>query len=627
MIPLLIPVLLLLPAYFQNASFRLVQHVQEFILEGKVLDADTNEPLLFANVKVKEKNLSTQTDLNGDFRLKADFPINTIIVTYVGYTAEEIDVSGKSNITVRLKPSSVLNEIVVVDSKVYREGKALGYAVSATAKTHGTGNQGFIGMQAEDNVDWNTEDYDIINENRFLDPLNNPLSTFSIDVDGASYSNLRRYLNFGQMPPKDAVRIEEMVNYFDYTYQEPEDDVPFSVYTETGPAPWNAKHKLVHIGLQGKKINTEDLPPSNLTFLIDVSGSMQAYNKLPLVKSSLRLLVEQLRPQDHVAIVVYASASGLVLEPTSGKHKEKILQAVDNLRAGGSTAGAEGIRLAYQSARNHFKNEGNNRVILLTDGDFNVGVSSDAELVRIIDKERESGVFLTVLGFGMGNYKDNKMQKLADAGNGHHGYVDNITEARKVFVNEFGGTLFTIAKDVKIQVEFNPKHVQAYRLIGYENRMLQAEDFNDDKKDAGEIGAGHTVTALYEIIPVGVKSKFIGEVDDLRFQENSGEKVSSHTDELLFVKIRYKEPDGQKSKLLEHPCENKTADLGNTTNAFRWSAAVASFGMLLRDSEFKGDADYALVETLSLEARGDDPYGYRHEFINMVQSMKALAKN
>jgi Ca-activated chloride channel family protein len=473
---------------------------------------------------------------------------------------------------------------------------------------------------------FNTEDYDHINENRFFEVTKNPLSTFSIDVDAASYSNLRRFVQNGQMPPADAVRIEEMVNYFDYEYPQPRGEHPFEVVTEISQSPWNDQHRLLLIGLQGKKLPTTTLPPSNLVFLIDVSGSMQVINKLPLVKSSMKLLVDQLRPQDKVAIVVYAGAAGLVLPSTSGKDRQKIREAIEQLEAGGSTAGAAGIKLAYQVARENFAKEGNNRVILCTDGDFNVGTSSDGELVQLIEKERESGVFLTVLGFGMGNYKDNKMQKLADSGNGNHYYIDNIGEGKKVLVNEFGGTLFTIAKDVKLQIEFNPAKVQGYRLIGYENRLLNKEDFNDDKKDAGELGSGHRVTALYEIIPVGIKSPFIASVDDLKYQKTEVDKSASKTQEMLTIKLRYKAPDGDKSRLIEKPVLDHQLDLNKTSDNFRFAAAVAEFGMLLRNSEFKGKATYVHASRLAKSALGKDENGYRAELSRMIETVQSLAE-
>ncbi len=434
-------------------------------------------------------------------------------------------------------------------------------------------------------------------------------------------------MNQGQLPPAGAVRIEEMVNYFKYEYPQPEKKDPFTVNTEISDAPWNPNHKLVLIGLQGRQIPTDNLPASNLVFLIDVSGSMDEPNKLPLVKASMKLLVDQLREEDKVAMVVYAGAAGLVLPPTSGYEKTKIKDAIDRLDAGGSTAGGAGIKLAYKTARENFVKGGNNRVILCTDGDFNVGESSDDAMERLIEQERKSGVFLTVLGYGMGNYQDAKMQKLADKGNGNHAYIDGLTEAKKVLVNEFGGTLFTIAKDVKLQIEFNPAKVQGYRLIGYENRMLAKEDFNDDKKDAGELGSGHTVTALYEVIPVGAESDFLKDVDKLKYQKDV-EPLSKtkYNDEIMTVKLRYKAPDGDVSKLIEHPVKDEQIAIAKTSDNFRFAAAVAQFGLLLRDSEFKSEASYASVISLAKKAKGNDDEGYRSEFIRLVENAKLLAK-
>lgn len=473
---------------------------------------------------------------------------------------------------------------------------------------------------------YNTEDYDNIVENKFLAATQNPLSTFSIDVDEASYSNVRRYLENGSIPPAGAVRIEEMINYFDYDYTKPTNGEPFTVNTEISECPWNPQHKLVHIGLQGKEIPVDNLPPSNMVFLVDVSGSMDEPNKLPLVQASMNMLVDQLREKDKVAIVVYAGSAGLVLPSTSGANKIKIKEAIDNLQAGGSTAGGEGIKLAYKTAKENFIKNGNNRIILATDGDFNVGASSDDDLVRMIEQERKSGVFLSVLGYGMGNYKDNKMQQLADKGNGNHSYIDNINEARKVLVNEFGSTLFTIAKDVKIQIEFNPSKVQAYRLVGYENRMLASEDFNDDNKDAGELGSGHTVTALYEVIPVGVKDDFTKAVDPLKYQSND-KKIVSNTEEIMTIKLRYKKPDEDVSKLITHTVMDNHTAVANTSDNFRFSAAVAEFGLLLRSSDYKQQSSYSQVVSMAKGARGMDDNGYRAEFIRLVQSATSLAKN
>lgn len=480
-------------------------------------------------------------------------------------------------------------------------------------------------VREEKDKDFSTEDYDHIVDNTFLAAMQNPLSTFSIDVDEASYSNIRRFIESGSLPPAGAVRIEEMINYFDYDYPQPTDEHPFKVITEVAECPWNTQHQLVHIGMQGKIIPTENLPASNMVFLIDVSGSMDEPNKLPLVKASLKMLVEKLRSIDKVAIVVYAGSAGQVLPPTRGDEKATIRAAIDNLEAGGSTAGGEGILLAYKIAHQGFIKGGNNRIVLATDGDFNVGPSSDDELVTIVEKERAGGVFLSVLGYGMGNYKDNKMQQLADKGNGNHSYIDNISEARKVLVNEFGSTLFTIAKDVKLQVEFNPAKVAGYRLIGYENRVMANEDFNDDKKDAGELGSGHTVTALYEIIPVGVKSEFLKTVDPLKYQSTPPAIVNS--DELMTIKLRYKKPDSDKSQLLSQTVAPAMIGFNSASNNFRFSAAVASFGMLLRNSEYKQQSNYDMVLKLARSARGEDANGYRAEFIRLVQSAGSLVKN
>ncbi|MFQ5652120.1 MAG: von Willebrand factor type A domain-containing protein [bacterium] len=472
-------------------------------------------------------------------------------------------------------------------------------------------------------VQYNTEEYSKIDDNPFLTVSSNPLSTFSIDVDAASYSNVRRMINMGQMPYKDAVRIEEFVNYFTYTYPDPQGEHPFSVTTEVSQAPWDRKHKLVHVGLQGKKLNYEQIKPSNLVFLMDVSGSMKTPNKLPLLKSAFKLLLNNLSAQDRVAIVAYAGAAGLVLPSTPAKQKATILAALEKLEAGGSTAGGAGIKLAYKVAKENLIAEGNNRVILATDGDFNVGVSSTSELVRVVEERREDGIFLTICGFGMGNYKDGRMESLSNAGNGNYFYIDSIVEAEKVFVKEMRATLFTIARDVKIQIEFNPDRVQAYRLIGYENRMLRSEDFNDDKKDAGELGAGHTVTALYEIIPHGVQSEFVKSIDELKYQKMRTTETST-SDELMTIKLRYKRPKENTSRLITHVLKDRQVDLAQASENFNFSAAVAEFGMLLRDSEFKGSADYDQVMALAKEARGEDPDGYRQEFLQLVKKVALM---
>ncbi|OWY25841.1 DUF3520 domain-containing protein [Sphingobacteriales bacterium UPWRP_1] len=468
----------------------------------------------------------------------------------------------------------------------------------------------------------NTEAYNYIQENDFKNAAEAPLSTFSIDVDKASYSNVRRFITNGQLPPADAVRIEEMVNYFTYDYPQPKGNDPFSITTEVAECPWNTGHYMALVGLQGKKIDMSALPPNRLTFLIDVSGSMSSYNKLPLLKKAFGLLTQQLRPQDKVALVVYAGAAGVVLEPTQGNQKETILAALDRLEAGGSTAGGEGIELAYKTAQQQFDKNANNRVILATDGDFNVGASSDSEMTRLIEQKRNTGIYLTVLGFGMGNYKDSKMELLADKGNGNYAYIDDLPEAKKVLVNELGATLFTIAKDVKIQVEFNPARVAQYRLIGYENRLLNAEDFNDDTKDAGELGAGHSVTALYELIPAKANEPVTPKIDPLKYQNTEIKPSALNSNELMTVKFRYKPPQQDNSLLIEHPVN--TAQVGNYTNNFTFAASVASFGMLLRNSNFKGASTYAAALEMAKQGQGTDTDGYRKEFIDLVQKAISL---
>jgi Ca-activated chloride channel family protein len=470
------------------------------------------------------------------------------------------------------------------------------------------------------NPSFNTESYARIEENAFLAARDNALSTFSIDVDRASYANVRRFIRTGQRPPVDAVRIEEMVNYFPYEDPTPRGRVPFTVTTEVGQAPWQPLHKLVRIALRARSVGIENLPPNNLVFLVDVSGSMAAENKLPLVKTSLKLLVEQLREQDRVALVVYAGAAGLVLPPTPGNQKTTILDAIERLQSGGSTAGGAGLRLAYAVAAEHHMAEGNNRVILATDGDFNVGVSSDSEMIQLIEEKRAQGTYLTVLGYGTGNLKDSKMEQIADHGNGNFAYIDSPKEAKKALVTEMGGTLLTVAQDVKIQVEFNPALVAGYRLIGYENRLLAKEDFNDDTKDAGEIGAGHSVVALYEVVPVGVESPAsLRETDALRYQQESDDaRRSNASSELMFVKVRYKNPGEAESQLITHPVRNDSRRLSTD---FRFAAAVAAWGMLLRNSPHIGTFGLSDVSILARASLGDDPGGYRAEFLELVESV------
>ncbi len=595
----------------------LALNVNARYVNGTVYD-ESGQTLAGVKVSIKGINTGTTTDVNGFYSIEVASEKSILVFSLIGFKAKEVKVGKVKVLDVTIEAVELeLQEIVVAEDAVSRPMMQR----SKLAKGAGNMSMSYAPPYYDKGQYHNTEEYATIHENGFKKVLDNALSTFSIDVDAASYSNMRRFINNGQLPPKDAVRIEEMINYFNYDYKNPTGKDPFSINTEVARAPWNEDHLIAQIGLQGKKIELENLPASNIVFLLDVSGSMSAPNKLPLLKSAFKLLVNELRPQDKVSIVVYAGAAGVVLEPTDGNDKKKIMEALDKLQAGGSTAGGAGINLAYKLAKEQFVEGGNNRVVLATDGDFNVGASSNASMERLIEEKREDGIFLTVLGFGMGNYKDSKMEILADKGNGNYAYIDTMKEAKKVLVNEFGGTMFTIAKDVKIQVEFNPAVVRAYRLIGYENRLLNDEDFNDDKKDAGELGSGHTVTALYEIIPVGVESDFVNDIDPLKYQSND-QQVTSSTDELLTVKFRYKEPDGAKSKLISKVVEN---EIRKSSNNLDWSMAVAGFGMLLRDSEFKGDLTYAEVLSLAKSAKGQDEFGYRAEFIDLVDLSKSMS--
>ena len=517
-------------------------------------------------------------------------------------------------------PSPVAPPMSAADAKNEAiVGGSAGYVVGGVAG----GMIGSAPVQAmkiarpNDVAEFNTEEYGRFQENPFLKAVDNPLSTFSIDVDRASYSNVRRYLTAGQRPPRDAVRIEELINYLSYDYPDPRGADPFSVTTEIAACPWNAKDRLLLVGLQARRMKTADLPPTNLVFLIDVSGSMEMPNKLPLVKDSLGLLVNQLRAQDRVAIVVYAGNAGLVLPSTSGGNKGAILSAINGLEAGGSTAGGAGIKLAYRIAKENFIDGGNNRVILATDGDFNVGASSDGELEQLIEEKRKDRIFLTVLGFGMGNLKDSKMELLADKGNGNYAYIDDLSEARKTLVHEMGGTLFTVAKDVKLQIEFNPAKVLAYRLIGYENRLLRKEDFHDDTKDAGELGAGHSVTALYELVPPGGDLN-VAQVDPLKYQSTAVSASASSSPDLLTLKLRYKAPDSDTSKLMTQTVGDESGPFATASDNLRFAASVAELGMLLRNSPHKGTSTFGQAREIAQKSLGRDIEGYRRDFLAML---------
>jgi Ca-activated chloride channel family protein len=556
----------------------------------------------------------------GTYKVKAEFPGTKSVVLRVKLSA------GKKTATLMFKLEALP---VLTEKEEALMDKAVATAVVGGVRREGKKRGNFQMSPSEapypvSHYDqFNTEEYDRIYENIFLDTLKNPLSTFSIDVDTASYANIRRFINNNQYPYKDAVRIEEMINYFAYDYPLPKKKHPFEIYTEISGCPWNPDHRLIHIGLQGKKLESDELPPNNLVFLLDVSGSMEPANKLPLLKKAFKLLIHELGAKDRVSIVVYAGAAGLVLPSTPANQKDKIIAALDRLSAGGSTAGGAGIQLAYKVAWENFIPDGNNRIILATDGDFNIGISSTSELVRMIEEKRKKGIFLTILGFGMGNYKDGRMEQIADKGNGNYHYIDNLLEAKKVFVNDMRGTLFTIAKDVKIQVEFNPAKVRAYRLIGYENRLLKKEDFDDDTKDAGELGAGHTVTALYEIIPFGSEEE-VPVVGDLKYQMVKIDPKAYKSKEILTVKLRYKKPDGKKSQLIEMPLADDNIAIAKASPNFKFSAAVAEFGMLLRDSEFKGQSSYENVLELAKQGKGPDTFGYRTEFIKLVEMCQLL---
>jgi Ca-activated chloride channel family protein len=622
-------------------------------ISGTVYTADDKLPLPGVTVLLKGTSTGTQTNAKGAYSITVPDNNATLIFNFIGFQPQYINIGSKTKIDVYLKvASSSLNEVVVTAYGVQKrkdvtgsvaqinnndalkstpqrlQGRVSGIVVNGAPGSaqkmmiRGVNSYGYVSpAPAEDN-----ESYKGITENSFTNAGTTPLSTFSVDVDAASYSNVRRFINNGQLPPADAVRVEEMINYFNYNLAGPTDNSPVAIHTELSSAPWNTKHRLLRIGLKAKTIATKNLPASNLVFLIDVSGSMNSTNKLPLVQSSLKMLVDQLRPQDKVALVVYAGAAGVVLPSTGGDKKETIKNAIDNLSAGGSTAGGEGIKLAYKIAAENLIKTGNNRIILATDGDFNVGASSDDDMEKLIEKKRESGIFLSVLGYGMGNYKDSKMETLADKGNGNYAYIDNITEARKTLVSEFGGTLFTVAKDVKLQIEFNPAKVQAYRLLGYENRILNKEDFNDDKKDAGDMGSGHTVTAFYEIVPAGIKDDYMVSVDPLKYQKNEVKVATSGSSEMMTIKFRYKEPVSSKSKMSQAVVYDKPVDFKLTSTDFKFASAVAEVGMLLRDSKFKQKASFAHAIATARAGKGDDSEGYRSEFIRLAESAKLLSK-
>ncbi|MDR0510844.1 MAG: von Willebrand factor type A domain-containing protein [Rikenellaceae bacterium] len=605
----------------------------DLAVTGRVTDSTDGLPFAGVAVAVKNTKTGVVTDAEGRYSISAKKG-DVLIYSYLGFKTENRTVKAAGVIDVALQPDDLqIDDVVVTGSRsiIYKKVKtgALATAEASIQEEYAAPDNNAVMSFTMPVVreEKNTEEYNSFRENRFISVAREPLSTFALEVDGASYSNVRRMISAGQMPPRDAVRVEEFVNYHSYNYPKPTGDRPLAVDYEIGPCPWNGSHQLVRIGIKAREIPSDKLPKANFVFLIDVSGSM--YSALPLVKASIKLLVNNLRDEDRAAIVVYAGAAGLVLPSTSGSDKQKIREAVDNLSAGGSTAGGAGIRLAYQVAHQNLIKDGNNRVILATDGDFNVGVSSNAGLEELIERERkEAGVFLTVLGYGMGNYKDSKMQTLAEKGNGNYAYIDNMQEANRFLVREFGGTVCTVAKDVKLQVEFNPAQVESYRLVGYESRLLRSEDFNDDTKDAGEIGAGNSVTALYEIVPTGSEKP---SVDPLRYRQQSVPGVAEAaiaggtvSNELMNIKIRYKAPDADVSSKFEIPVvwREKECD----SDDFRFAAAAAMFAQLLRESDSKGDATYGRVVELARLGLGDDPNGYRREFIRLAETAGGMQK-
>ena len=581
---------------------------------GYIFD-QTGSPLSGVTISEIGSKNKTSTDKTGFFALAISQKGAKVIIEKAGFDSQEFVVYQEEfRINLNRQQAPVVEMEILQDHAVHKSRIASG-------EMH-TNHFNLPHLVQEPQ---NLEEYANLKETGFLHASDHPLSTFSIDVDAASYSNVRRFIMNGQLPPKEAVRVEEMINYFNYTWDKPKSGEAFAIHTDLMKTPWNDQHYLAQIALKGKEIDTENLPASNLVFLIDVSGSMNQQNKLPLLKSSMKMLVNQLRSIDQVAIVVYAGAAGLVLPSTRGNEKQTIFEALDKLQAGGSTAGGAGIQLAYHTAKANFVKGGNNRIILATDGDFNVGESSNEAMENLISSKRNEGVFLTVLGFGMGNYKDSKMEILADKGNGNYAYIDNMTEAHKVLVGEFGGTLYTIAKDVKIQVEFNPAYVKAYRLVGYENRRLLNEDFNNDKVDAGELGSGHTVIALYEIVPVGANSTYPGSIDPLKYQAEKPVVLGIKNGEMFTVKFRYKKPDEDQSKLIVKAVPEKLN--GQPGENLRWAAAVAGFGMLLSGSSYSQDLTYSQIQSLAMASRGNDLKGYRSEMIRLVELASQLENN
>jgi len=602
-------------------------------IRGTVYNQDDNQPLAGVAVLVPGTSISSKTNNKGFYVVNVPQEKSNLLFVAPGFENRQMRIGSSSVINVQMKAltAPLYETTISSNAKTATRYAAPRAPVADVAYESMALNGRVSGIRITERNRQSGESYKGITENGFLKPEKHPLSTFAADVDAASYSNIRRFINSGTLPPQDAVRIEEMVNYFNYDLAVPTNTDPVAIHTELSTAPWNTKHQLLRIGIKAKKVKTAQLPPSNFVFLIDVSGSMEDENKLPLVKASMKLLVDQLRSIDHVAIVTYAGEAGLQLPSTPANQSMKIKDVIDALGASGSTAGGAGISMAYQIAQRNFIKGGNNRIIMATDGDFNVGDTSDDDMEKLIVKESKSGIHLSVLGFGMGNLKDSKMETLADKGHGNYAYIDNIAEARKSMVTEFGATLFTVAKDVKIQVEFNPQKVQAYRLIGYENRLLAKEDFNNDSKIGGDMGAGHTVTAMYEIIPAGLKDNFVGSVDPLKYQQLNDKpnkvNTTANSSDLATVKFRYKDPEAMKSKLKVVTVNQQPLTFTKTSDDFRFASAVAQLGMLLRDSEYKQQSGFDNLIEIAIYAKGKDEEGYRTEFIGLAKSAKFLSKS
>lgn len=597
----------------------------EYIVQGHIVN-EIGQPIIGATIHAVGTKLLVKSNDKGYFKLSVSGIRAQVSITAKGYASQTIDVKDQRPLRIQMNKEIAANKFLQ-EATAMQDGSRLASAeqVSASSRRSLDGHP-MVESAPSFRRRGSTDVFESVKEQRFQKAQQSPLSTFSIDVDVASYAVMRRFLEMRQWPVAGSVRIEEMLNYFPYKYAQPDGIHPMAIHSEIAQAPWNDQHYIVKLALQAKQLLTNQLPPSHFVFLVDVSGSMMPANRLPLVKEGLLMLVEQLREQDRISIVVYASGTGVLLPPTSGYQKETIRTAIKSLQAGGQTAGASGIQLAYKLAQENYMENGNNRVILCTDGDFNVGVSSDAALEKMIEEKRSTGVYLSVLGFGMGNYKDARLQKLSAKGNGNYAYIDSPTEAKKVLVKELGGTLYTVAKDVKIQVEFNPQLVQAYRLIGYENRHLDTEDFENDSVDAGEMGSGHTVTAIYEIIPVGIKSAFVNENMNRKYTQTTSNGVKKGSQEWLTVQVRYQPIQGGASRLLEQSLSGKPNSIHQASENMRYASAVAEIGLLLIESPFRSKASFQHAINRIHAAKGTDEGGYRAEFLQLAKTAWGIAQ-